>query len=159
MIKAWSQPDMASMACASYCAYFIMTHLFCVRFSVFPLSNISVFPSYTSWVASKKSASLSKPKMTQVMKWMPVLKKGNQLPLLMSEKEREENLPEKKRISFTCTHVRKRKRRKFTRKKKEIFFTCAHVGKRCPAFHSRKPRPTPLLDARDVGLDLVSTNV
>ena len=89
---------MASMACASY---FIMTQLVCVRFSVFPLSNISVFPSYTSWVASKKSASLSKPKMTQVMKRMPVLKKGNQLPLLMSEKEREENLPEKRKRFFS----------------------------------------------------------
>ena len=92
-----------------------------------------VFPSYTSWVASKKSASLSKPKMTQVVKWMPVLKKGNHFPLLMSE-----NLLEKRKI---------------------FFFTFTHVGKRCPAFHSRKPRPTPLLEARDVGLDLVSTNV
>ena len=92
-----------------------------------------VFPSYTSWVASKKSASLSKPKMTQVVKWMPVLKK---------------------RKSFPFAHVRK-----FTWKKKDIFFTFTHVGKRCPAFHSRKPRPTPLLEARDVGLDLVSTNV
>ena len=70
-----------------------------------------VFPSYTSWVASKKSASLSKPKMTQVVKWMPVLKKKEIIslcscqkiylkkeryffsPLLMSEKDAPHSTP------------------------------------------------------------------
>ena len=65
-----------------------------------------VFPSYTSWVASKKSASLSKPKMTQVVKWMPVLKK---------------------RKSFPFAHVRK-----FTWKKKDIFFHLYSCRKKMP---------------------------
>ena len=77
---------------------------------------------------------------------MPVLKKGNQLPLLMSEKEREENLPEKREFLSPALMSEKEREENLPEKRKRFFSPALMSEKDAP--HSTPGSLDPLLCSR-----------